>query len=246
MREKFKLRHLDIVLDEERKDIATLMVDILDYKNSIFGKTKFFVKNFLKIKTIVAELENLDFETIPLNKESHIKSADSIDDISYLAMLNLRGAIDNSSELSMSNYIANVISIATYGENRFSKYKPNSKSFKNYLDSVMNANMFDMIGLYMHILRDLESTSKEWNERFMSVEVIDKDLEAAGGAGLQQFNVVNTIKALCNDFNVTHDAAMYISYSLVMTNNYSKAYAGFIQENIRIKKEQEYLAKNKN
>ena len=83
MREKFKLKHLDIVLDEERKDIATLMVDILDYKNSIFGKAKFFVKNFLKIKTIVAELENLDFETIPLNKESHIKSADSIDDITH-------------------------------------------------------------------------------------------------------------------------------------------------------------------
>ena len=246
MKDRFKLKHLDIILDEEKKDIAILMVDILGYKNSIFGKAKFFVKNFNKIKTVVAELENLDFETIPLNKDCHIKHTYSIDDISYLAMLNLKGMIDNSSDLSMSNYIANVIGIATYSENRFSKYKPDSKSFKSYVNSLMEINMFDMIGLYTHILKDLEETSKSWNERFMSVEVIDKDLENAGGSGLHQFNVVNTIKALCNDFNITNDEAMYTSYNLVMTNNYSKAYAGFIQENIRIKKEQEYLAKNKN
>ena len=72
MKEKFKLKHLDIILDESNKDIATLMVDILDYKNSLFGKAKFFVKNFSKLKVITTELENMDFESIPLNKNSHI------------------------------------------------------------------------------------------------------------------------------------------------------------------------------
>ena len=162
-----------------------------------------------------------------------------------MAMLNLRSVIDNSSELSMSNYISKVIAIATYSENRNSLYKPESKSFNNYVNNLMNVNLFDMIALYVHITNDLKKTSKEWDERFMSVEIKDSYLENAGGAGLAQFNVVNTIKGLCDDFNVTNDEAMYISYSLVMTSAYSKAYSAYVQENIRIKKEAEYIAKQK-
>ena len=245
MKDRFKLKHLDIILDESNKDIATLMVDILDYKNSLFGKAKFFVKNFSKLKVITTELENMDFESIPLNKNSHIKCPNSINEISYLQMLNLKGLIENETELSMSNYMANVIAIATYSENRSSLYKPDSKSFNLYIENLMNISMIDMIGLYTHILKDIEKTTKDWNERFMSVEVIDKDLEDAGGAGLSQFNVINTIKGICQDFNIDDEMAMYKSYSLVMTNSYSKAYAGFIQENIRIKKEADYIAKQK-
>ena len=219
MKDRFKLKHLDIILDESNKDIATLMVDILDYKNSLFGKAKFFVKNFSKLKVITTELENMDFESIPLNKNSHIKCPNSINEISYLQMLNLKGLIENETELSMSNYMANVIAIATYSENRSSLYKPDSKSFNLYIENLMNISMIDMIGLYTHILKDIEKTTKDWNERFMSVEVIDKDLEDAGGAGLSQFNVINTIKGICQDFNIDDEMAMYKSYSLVMTNS---------------------------
>jgi len=245
MKEKFKLRHLDILLDEENKDIAILMVDILGYKNSIFGKTKFFVKSFKKIKVITNELEDMDFENIPVNENSDIKKPNTINEIPYLAMLNLRGLVESKSELSISNYMARVIAISTYSENRTSLYKPDSKSFNHYVDSLMNTNMFDMLALYNWILKDIKKTSKEWDEQFMSVEVKDNYLENAGGAGLNQFNVINTIKGICEDFNVSDEEAMYKSYNLVMTNNYSKAYSGFVQDNIRIKKEAEYIAKQK-
>ena len=245
MKEKFKLKHLDTILDKEKTDYATLMVDVLGYKNSRIGKAKFFVKNFLKMKKVLEDIEEVDFENIPLNERSHIKKSSSINDIPYLAMLNLRGMVENESSLSMSNYIAKIIAIATYSENRTSLYKPESKSFNNYVNNLMNVNLFDMIALYVHITKDLKKTSKEWDERFMSVEVKDEYLENAGGAGLAQFNVVNTIKGICQDFNITHDDAMYVSYSLVMTSAYSKAYSGFVQDNIRIKKEAEYIAKQK-
>lgn len=245
MIEKFKLKHFDIVSSEGEKDFATLMVDILGYKNSTFGKAKFFVKNFLKVKNLISDIEKIDFEKVELNENSHIKRPSSINDIPYLAMLNLKGLIENESELSMSNYMARVIAISTYSENRFSLYKPDSKSFNNYIENLLNVNMFDMVSLYTHILKDVEETSKEWNERFMSVEVVDSYLEAAGGSGLSQFNVINTIKSICEDFNVTDEDAMYKSYNIVMTNSYSKAYSGFIQENIRVKKEAEYIAKQK-
>jgi hypothetical protein len=245
MKEKFKLKHLDIVLAEGEKDIATLMVDILGYKNSIFGKAKFFVKNFLKIKVITSELENIDFNSIPLNEDSHIKRPNSINEISYLQMLNLKGLTQNENNLSMSNYMAKVIAISTYSENRVSLYKPDSKSFENYVENIMNVSMFDMIALYTWILNDIKVTSKEWEERFMSVEVVDNDLEKAGGAGLSQFNVLFTIINICKDFNVNDEDAMYKSYNLVMTNSYAKAYSNFVQENMRVKKEAEYAANKK-
>ena len=245
MKEKFKLKHLDTILDKEKTDYATLMVDVLGYKNSRIGKAKFFVKNFLKMKKVLEDIEEEDFENIPLNEKSHIKKSSSINDIPYLAMLNLRGMVENESSLSMSNYIAKIIAISTYSENRTSLYKPESKSFNHYVDNLMNVNLFDMIALYVRIKKDLKKTSKEWDERFMSVEVKDKYLDNAGGAGLAQFNVVNTIKGICQDFNITHDDAMYVSYNLVMTSAYSKAYSGFVQDNIRIKKEAEYIANQK-
>lgn len=70
----------------------------------------------------------------------------------------------------------------------------------------------------------------------MSVQVIDKDLESVG-ADMSQFNVLNTIKSNCEDFNVSEKEAWGISYNLTMTNNYSKAYTSYIQEQIRIKQE---------
>ena len=64
MIEKFKLKHFDIVSSEGEKDFATLMVDILGYKNSTFGKAKFFVKNFLKVKNLISDIEKIDFENV--------------------------------------------------------------------------------------------------------------------------------------------------------------------------------------
>ena len=94
MKERFKLKHLDILLDDSNKDMSTLMIDILGYKNSIFGKTKFFLKNFLRMKSIVAEVSAIDYENIELNENSHIKKPNTIDEISYLQMLNLKGLVE--------------------------------------------------------------------------------------------------------------------------------------------------------
>lgn len=244
MKEKFKLKHLDILIDEDGKGLSTLMVDILDYKNSFFGKAKFFVKNFLKIKEIVAEISAIDHNSVELNDDCFIKKPATIDSICYFAMLNLKSILESVSDLSMSEHMAKVIAISTFESNRFSKYNPESLSFKNHEEIIMNANMFDMIALYNWVREDVQKTSKNWDQLFFSVEVVDKDLQNAGGEGLSQFNVINTIKGLCSDFNVNDEEAVHRSYHTVMTNSYSKAYSTFVQENIRVKKEAEY-AQNK-
>lgn len=247
MRDKFKLKHLNILIEEDKakQDLSILMIDILGYKNSFFGKTKWFFKNFIKIKQIVGDIEREDYKSIKLNKNSPIKFALSIDHISYAQMLELQSFVNNENDLLMAEHIAKIITIATYSENKEAKYESGNKSWTAYNELILNSNMFDMIGLYNFIIEDLKQTSKDWQDRFFSVEVIDKDLEKAGGQELAQFNVINTIKAICEDFNCDEKQAWEKSYYLVMTNSYSKAYASFVQQKIQVQKEAEIKLKQK-
>ena len=240
MKEKFKLRHLDVFVTESKdRDLSILMRDVLGYKNSFFNKWKWFIKNFNKIQSIVKEIEEINYEDIKINKESVVKVPVNIDHISYMAMLELQGALSRPNDLNLSEHIAKVISTCTYEENRLSEFSSLSKSFKNYQEFILNQPMFDMIGLFNWIKESAEKSSEEWQKRFLSVKVTDKYLDDNGGEGLNQFNVINTIKSTCRDFNVSEKEAWQISYNLIQSNSYSKAYEGWVQNNIRIAKEKE-------
>lgn len=247
MRDKLKLKHVDVLaeVDESKRDLSSLMLDVFDWKYTFFGKRKKFLDLAKKSHDLAVEVSQIDYKEIKVNDNSHIVKPGNIDAISYLAMLDLLGEKSEGSGESLALHIANVNAIATYEENKDSKYSVASKSFERYRDSLLELNLFDMVGLFNWIIEALESSSKTWNERFMSVEVRDKHLDAVGGSALHQFNVVNTIKSICSDFNVSEKEAWYISYNLVMTNNYSKAYEGYLQDQIRIKREAEMKAKNK-
>ena len=247
MKHKLKLKHIDVLaeVDESKRDLSSLMVDVFGYKNTFFGRKKMLFNSFFKSSDLAKEVSEIDYKDLKINKDSHIVNPQNIDSISYLAMLDLQRFCGDSDRSNLALHIANVNAIATYEQNKETKYSIASKSFERYRDSLIELNLFDMLGLYNWVIESIESSTKSWNERFLSVEVIDKDLEAVGGSALHQFNVVNTIKSICKDFNVDEKEAWYISYNLVMTNNYSKAYEGYLQDQIRIKKEAEMKAKNK-
>jgi hypothetical protein len=247
MKDKLRLKHIDVLaeVDETKRDLSSLMIDVFGYKNTFFGRKKMLFKSFFGASDLAQEVSKMDYREMKINKDSHIVNPMNIDSISYLAMLDLQRFCKDSNREELGLHIANVNAIATYEENKSSKYSISSKSFIRYRDYIMEQNLFDMIGLYNWVLESIEASTKSWNERFLSVEVIDKDLDAVGGHALHQFNVVNTIKGICKDFNVGEKEAWYISYNLVMTNSYSKAYEGYLQDQIRIKKEAEMKAKNK-
>ena len=71
----------------------------------------------------------------------------------------------------------------------------------------------------------------------LSVHVEDKDFEQAGGNRMSQFNVINTIKMLCRDFNCTDSEAWQKSYALSQTNSYEAASRNFTQDQMRMLKE---------
>jgi len=248
MKDKFKLKHLDVLIEEDKskQDLALLMREIMGYKNSFFGKTKHFVKCFVQMKKLVVDIEKIDYDSIKLNEKSHINKPVSVDHICYSAMLNLQSFSQNENDLTMASHMAKVIAIATYEENKESDYKADSNSFNAYNKAILECNMFDMVGLYNWIIKDLELTSTQWQERFHSVEITDQDLLRAGGENLKQFNVINTIKTICSDFNCEESQAWRKSYYLIQSNSYSKAYSSFVQNNIKIQKEAEMKAKRLN
>ena len=120
----------------------------------------------------------MDYKEVEVNENSHIVKPGNIDAISYLAMLDLIGEKSKGYDESLALHIASVNAIATYEENKISKYSIASKSFESYRDSLLDQNMFDMIGLFNWVTESLSVSSKNWNERFMSVEVRDKYLDS--------------------------------------------------------------------
>lgn len=248
MKELFKLRHFDTLSSEDASkiDYATLMVDVLDYKNSLFGKTKWFVKNFSIINLLVQEVRQISTDDVVLNDSCNTKKPLTIDDISYLSMLNLQSYLDiGEFGDSISHHVSKVVAMATYGANKSINYKPDSISYTRYEESLLDKPLFDMLGLYNWVIKDLVRSRKDWDDRFFSVEVLDKDFEKHGGQDMRQFNVINTVKNLCKDFNTPEKDVWNFSYSLVMTNNYEKAFAYWIQKNIQVAKEAE-IERNRN
>lgn len=245
MRDKLKLKHIDVLaeVNESKRDLSILMLEVFGYKNTFFGKKKKFLNYFKKSFDLAQEISQIDYKEIKVNEDSHIKKPENIDSISYLAMLDLNGICAEGDREKLGLHIANVNAIATYEENKESKYSMRSKSFEKYRDNLLELSLFDMIGLYNWVTNNVDKSADNWNKMFMSVEVRDKELDSVGGSALHQFNVINTIKGICSDFNVSEKDAWYISYNLVMTNNYSKAYEGYLQDQIRIKKEAQMKAK---
>lgn len=242
----FKLKHLDFVVEDEplKWNVPKLMVEILNYKKSFFRKKAHFLNTFKTMMRIIKEVRRREHTTYKLNEDSPINSPDSVDEISYLAMLNLQGAIKQDSDSSIAQYISNVISIVTYTSTTGNDYKPDSEDFLNFKESIKEESMSDMIGLYNWTLEDFKRSNKDWGDRFFSVEVVDKDYDRAGGQELSQFNVINTVKTLCADFNTPEKDVWNFSYAMVMTNSYSKAYSTYITENIKKFKEAE-IKKNR-
>jgi len=233
-----RLRDLRNSVKIGRIDHAEIMRDLLGYTNNWFTRKFLFLRYFKKAFLITRELEDIDPLKVEWSENCKIKRPKSIDFISYRAMMELQMTINNiSDEDDVIDLIAKVISISCYGENIEGNYNSNTELFKEFRDGVLSEPALHMFGLYNWIMKSIEESSEVWDKRFFSVEVVDEDYLKAGGSSMNQFNVINTVKSICQDFNLTYDEAWQMSYNLVQTNSYAKATANYIQDQMRILKE---------
>ena len=243
---KVKLKHLGKLSQKDIK-VDEIMSDVMKFENNWWNRVFTFANKFKTAFLLAQAIRHVDLSKLELPKNSNIKVPKNIDFISFQAMMELQSVMTNASEDdNITEVIANIITISTYSDNNDKDYDSDSDSFKQYKDLVLNSSLIDMFGIYNWICRSIEESAKMWNERFMSVQLIDEDYEQAGGNRMSQFNVITTIKSVCQDFNLPFEKAWQLSYNLIQTNSYAKATQNHIQDQMRVLKEQKMKASKSN
>lgn len=223
------VKHVDMIFN----GTETTPFDLLGIKNTLRNRWKFRdefyifnynIKEFLKLKA-----DNIQYE--PCN----IAIPTSIDNISFQNMMSLQAF--NSKGKTAGEVISEKIAIVCADVNDISI---------NELEKIVyNMPFKSAMGIYNWITKSLETSRNSWEKRFVSVSVPDKDYDQAGGHRMNQFNVINTIKNTCNDFNVTYKEAWQMSYSVLQTNSYSRATSGHIQHEMEKIKHARMVAQQK-
>ena len=234
---KFKLKHLDLIT-EKQIDYAKFMVELYGYKNTRFNKVKAFVRCFNKTKVLIDQIKNIDTKKVLLNPDCSIKPPNNIDSISFKAMMQIQMLCSNAGKEKVGELISELIAIVCFENNCYGEFDCDSFRYKNFKNRILNKPAFDMIGLYNCIDKQLQESTKKWNKLFLAVEVEDPDYLNAGGDRMGKFNVNNTIKAICTDYNVSYHKAWFMSYGVTQANSLGKATAAHVQHLMSKIKEQ--------
>jgi len=233
-----KLKHLHLMsqVDPNYKDIMT---EVVGYKNNWFSRKWKFVSQFKVAYLLTQEMRNIDPAKLEWQEETcPIQKPTNVDFISFQAMMELQALFgEGANEDNMLQVIRDSIAIVCYSDNHEGDYKSDGEEFQNFKKDILNYSFKEMFGLYNWIVMDTQRSVDDWNDRFFSVEVKDNDYHQAGGDRMGQFNVIQTIKGICEDFNLPFDEAWQMSYNLVQTNSYAKATAHHIQDQMRVIKE---------
>lgn len=242
MKERLRLRDLDNISRSGLSiiDLDIIVKEIFGFKNPWYrwiGSKKRYRVALTKAVFLVEQARRVDPKDIIWDEGCPIKRPANIDYIPFRAMMELQSILGSEEDVPMQELFADIITIVCYTSNVNEHYDSECEEFKQFRQQVLDQELFGMIGMYNWINESLLESNQIWTQRFFEVELQDPDYQNSGGDRMNQFNVLSTIKALCNDFNCTYEKAWQLSYSLTQTNSYSKAVASHIQDNMRRLKE---------
>lgn len=236
MKAYLRLKDLSNITSEQ-PNYAIIMKEVLGYNNYWLGRKYVFAKKFKEAHSIITEARKVDIQKVVWEEDCPIAKPNNIDSISFRAMMEMQSVIGNSNGKDVTELIINTITIACYSENVEGEYDSESQSYIDFRKHVSEQPLFKMMGLYNWIDKSLTASELMWEERFLSVKVEDLDYERANGQRMAQFNVINTIKIIAQEFNVPYTEAWQVSYSIVQINSYAKASQAHVQDQMRIIKE---------
>lgn len=231
-----RLKHLELIAQDE-VEYAKTMQEISGYKNNWFRRKSRFLKAFAANFVLVKQVRDVDIMKLEESEDCKLKRPINIDFVCFQAMMELQAILGSEDDGILSLKIAKVIAAATFESNNKIDYTSEGEDFNNYVDRILNYDLLHMMGLFNWITKSLEESAQMWNERFASVHIDDEDYEFAAGNRMAQFNIINTIKGICSEYNVPFKEAWLMSYNLVQTSSYSSATASKIQDDLRMVKE---------
>lgn len=220
---EIKVKHLSELFSGNDISIMGLM----GIKNNLYNRLR-YQKELRILSYDIHNILNKNAEDIKYDKDCGIKIPSNIDNISFENMMSLLSFKKEGKDLI--EVICAKIALACHEENNVSENTMKRR--------VLELPFVSAMGIINWINESIRKSQEDWEKRFLSVYVVDKDYDAAGGHAMNQFNVINTIKNTCNDFNVTYKEAWKMPYSVVQTNSYAKATASYVQHKMeQIKKQ---------
>jgi hypothetical protein len=230
-----RLKDLENV-SSENVNIANLMHEAYGFKNKGIFKAFRFMKIWKQVNHDTNLVRATDVSKIAF-KECCIAKPSHIEKITYSAMMELNGLLSREHNVPLSEVIADIISTACFSENIKEDFDTESKQYLYFKNRILNSPILEMFGLYNSIIEEVQKSSEDWEEKFFSVEIEDPDYEQAGGQRMAQFNVINTLKKICKDFNRNDKEAWQMPFYMVQHNSYESASKNFTQQQMTTLKE---------
>lgn len=222
-----KLKDLENV-SSHNVDMSKIMVDSYGFKNSGVFRSLRFTRCFHKVFADVNKVRGVDVSKVEL-KECSINVPENIEMIPYAAMMNIHTLLSNNN-LILSELVANIVASACFSSNVKQPFESECIYYSWFVKKVLNQPILEMFGIYNWVVKAIKDSGEKWDKLFFSVEVEDQDYKIADNGRGAQFNVINTIKKTCQDFNVTEKMAWQMPFMIVQVNNYegaSKAYTQY-------------------
>jgi len=221
------------LLSQEKVDYQVLLQERLGFTKARWYHTMYFIRSFNKLAKEVEVLRNLDPKKVEESEDCRVKRPDSIETISYGAMVELQILFQNPGEKEIGDLIADSISISCFEFHTKKEFDSDSEDYKVFRKFIEESDVVHMLGLYNWIDKQITDSSEKWDRLFKNVQVFDEDWDNAGGAMMDKFNVLNTIKKTCSSFNLDYYKSLQLPYGLVQANSLSDATRYFIQDKMR-------------
>ncbi len=237
----FKLKYLKAITGNT-VDYKYLMKDAFYFKENKFFNKLFYKYCYLKAYKMFNGIKDIDLTKVEFKKDCSLKHYLNIDDLPYIAYLELQATLSGNHDFENIDLVANVVAKACFKEYFKNDYDSLGNHYKTMVDIVLETDIESVFGLYNKIIKDVTDSNSYWEEKFVQVMVDDPDYDQANQGIMSQFNIIETLKSLCSDFNCTLNEAWQFTYSTVQTNNLSKSSRNFVQDRLRLIKEEKMKA----
>ena len=237
-----KLKFLTL-LSKENVDYKVILQERLGFTKARWYHTLYFISSFKKLSKEVEVLRNLDPKKVEESEDCRIKRPDSIETISYCAMVELQILFQNPGNKEIGELITESISICCFECHTKKNFDSDSEDYKAFRKLIEEEDLVHMLGLYNWIDKQITASTEKWNKLFQNVRVYDQDWDNAGGSMMDKFSVLTTVKKTCEAFNVDYYSALKLPFGLVQANSLSDATRYFIQDRMRVAIESRMKAK---
>lgn len=247
-----KLKHLNAltgglqksVLQAELEDDSTNKIDVKQILQEILGTKRLrwyhalkFLKTYKSLSREIERLSQLDPKLVEENPNCKIKKPEQIDSISLGAMIELQIMFQNPGERTLQELYLNTLSLSLFESHCQKPFDSNSQEYKEFQQLLLNTDIETIFGLFNWVTSAYDKSIEFWNKQFNQVQVSNADWDQAGGKMMEKFSILNNIKSVCQEFNLSYQQALQIEYGLSQASQLSKATLSFIEDNMRVNME---------